>query len=135
VGYLDLLGDSCLMLTRAALATEGDDRQALARPVRGLARALTELARDPGDRLARQAMVDRVLEVVREAAPSGPPTDPALAAILGVRWVAGDALMFAGVDPQEAVDAVEQGTGEFDVPTPPPAPRVPFVSRLRRPSK
>jgi hypothetical protein len=134
-GYLDLLGDSCLMLARAALGTEAIDRQWLVSPIRGLSQALMELARDPGDRHTRQATVDRVLDVVRETAASGPPTDPALAAVMGIRWVAGDALMFAGVEPQQAVDAVEQGTGQFDVPTPPPAPRVPFVSRLRRPSK
>ena len=134
-GYLDLLGSSCLMLTRAALAAEAVDRRQLAGPVRGLAQALTELARDPGDRHTRQATVERLIDVARETAASGPPTDPALAAVTGVRWVAADALMFAGVDPQQAVDAVEQGTGQFDVPTPPPAPRVPYVSRLRRPSK
>lgn len=132
-GYLDLLGDSCLMLTRAALAAEAVDRQGLVRPIRGLARALTELARAPGDRPTRQATVERMLNVARETAASLPPTDPAVAALTGVRWVARDALMFAGVDPQQAVDAVDEGTGEFDVPTPPPAPRVPFVSRLRRP--
>lgn len=135
VGYLDLLGDSCLMLSRAALAAEGVDRQELARPMRALARALTALAGDPGDRLTRQATVERVLEVLRESVASGPPADPALAAVMGIRWVARDSLMFAGVEPQQAVDAVDEGTGEFDVPTPPPAPRVPFVSRLRRPSK
>jgi uncharacterized membrane protein YgaE (UPF0421/DUF939 family) len=134
-GYLDLLGSSCLMLTRAARAVEGDDRHELVRPIRELARALTALAGAPGDRVTRDATVERVLAVVRETAASGPPTDPALAAVMGIRWVAGDALMFAGVEPQQAVDAVEQGTGEFDVPTPAPAPRVPFVSRLRRPTK
>jgi hypothetical protein len=134
-GYLDLLGGSCLMLTRAALAAEGHDRRELARPVRGLAQALTALGLGPGDRVTRQDAADRVLEVARETVASGLPTDPALAAIMAVRSVAADALMFAGVDPEQAVDAVQHGTGEFDVPTPPPAPRVPFITKLRGPSK
>ena len=134
-GYLDLLGGSCLMLTRAALAAKGHDRRELARPVRGLAQALTALGLGPGDRVTRQDAADRVLEVARETVASGLPTDPALAAIMAVRSVAADALMFAGVDPEQAVDAVQHGTGEFDVPTPPPAPRVPFITKLRGPSK
>ena len=132
-GYLDLLGGSCLMLTRAALAAEADDRPRLAHPVRELAQALTELALDPGHRVTRQAAADRVLEVARDTAASGLPTDPGLAAVMAVRAVAGDALMFAGVDPQQAVEAVQHGIGEFDIPTPPPAPRVPFVSKRRPP--
>ena len=134
-GYLDLLGGSCLMLTRAALAAEADERRELADPVRGLARALTGLALDPGDRLTRQGAVERVLDVARETATSGVPADPALAAIMAVRTVASDALMFAGVEPEQAVDAVQEGTGQFDIPTPPPAPRVPPISRRRRPTK
>jgi hypothetical protein len=134
-GYLDLLGGSCVMLARTALATEGDNRQELARSVRELARGLVGLALDPGDRAIRQGAADRVLDVSRETAASGLATDPALAAIVALRSVAADALMFAGVDPEQAVDAVRQGTGEFDVPTPPPAPRVPFISKLRGPPK
>ena len=134
-GYLDLLGGSCLMLARAALAAEAHDRRGLAHSVRGLARALTGLALDPGDRLTRQGAVERVLDVARETATSGVPTDPALAAIMAVRSVASDALIFAGVEPEQAVDAVQEGTGQFDIPTPPPAPRVPPISRRRRPSK
>jgi hypothetical protein len=57
------------------------------------------------------------------------PTDPALAAVIAARLVAGDVLMFAGVEFSQAVDAVQQGTGQFDVPTPPPTPRTPFGRR------
>lgn len=131
-GYLDLLGGSCLSLARSVLATDANDHRALARSVRGLARALTALALDPGDRSTRQGAVDRVLDVAREAAAGGDPTDPAVAARMAVRTVAADALMFAGVEPERAVDAVEQGTGQFDVPTPPPESRMPFVPNRRR---
>lgn len=103
--------------------------------MRGLARALTGLALDPGDRLTRQGAVERVLDVARETARGGLPTDPALAAMMAVRTAAGDALMFAGVEPEQAVAAVQQGTHQFDIPPPPPAPRVPPISRRRRPTK
>jgi hypothetical protein len=93
------------------------------------------LALDPGDKQTRQTAAERVLDVARETATIGLPTDPAVAAIIAVRSVASDALMFAGVEPEEALDAVQQGAGQFDVPTPPPAPRVPFVSRRRRPTE
>jgi hypothetical protein len=100
----------------------------LVRPIRDLARALTTLARNPGDRAAHRTTVERVLRVVRESAAGAPPTEPTLAAFIGVRWVARNALMLPGVDSQQAVDAVDEGTGEFDIPTPSPTPRVPFVS-------
>jgi hypothetical protein len=35
-------------------------------------------------------------------------------------------MAFAGVDPAEATDAVEQETGAFEVPSPPPTPRSPL---------
>jgi hypothetical protein len=40
--------------------------------------------------------------------------------------------VFCGIDADEARAAVEDGTGEFQVPTPPPAPRTPFTPARRR---
>src|SRR3954451_23473954 len=62
-GRLDLLGGSCLWLTRAAIATDQAARRRLAPYVRMLAEALGELAGAPGDRSARQQAADRALEV------------------------------------------------------------------------
>jgi hypothetical protein len=134
-GYLDLLGASCLMLARTAAAADPDDRRLLVRPVRELAGVLTRLALDAGDRLVRQGAVERVLDVARETGASALPTEPASASVAAVQMVAADIMMFAGVDPDDAVVAVREGGGEFDVPTPAPAPRVPFVSRYRPPSR
>jgi hypothetical protein len=128
-GYLDLLGGSCLTLARTALVADPEDRRNLAPTVRALAGAVLGLALDPGDRPTRQRAVDRALEVARETSDSSVPTDPAFAAVVAARLVAGDVMMFAGVESSQAVDALQQGTGQFDVPTPPPAPRTPFGRR------
>jgi hypothetical protein len=95
-GRLDLLGGSCLSLTRAAMATEPACRRRLA----------------TGD------------------TPSSP---EAVAAIVGLRTVATDLMVFGGVDSEQADAAVRAGTGEFRVPTPPSPPRTPFG--LRRPTR
>jgi hypothetical protein len=49
-----------------------------------------------------------------------------IAVLVAVRIVAVDIMVFAGIDPKEAVEAVRHGKGEIDVPTPPTAPRTPF---------
>jgi hypothetical protein len=129
-GHLDLLGGSCLMLARAAAAADPPERGKLAPRVRELAGALDELAREPGDRPTRQRAADRSLDVARglvnaEAEP-GSLND---AAILSVRMVATDVMVFAGVDTGQAKAAVREGTAELEVPDPPSAPRLPFKSR------
>ncbi|MEO6867784.1 MAG: FUSC family protein, partial [Gaiellales bacterium] len=53
-GHLDLLGGSCLMLTRTAFAVTAAERRALVPTVEHLATALANLADDPGDRGNRQ---------------------------------------------------------------------------------
>jgi hypothetical protein len=133
-GRLDLLGSSCLALTRTALAADPAYRRRLAPRVGELAAALGALSERPGDRSTRQAAADQALEVARRLATGEPPSDPqAVAAVVALRTVAGDLMAFAGVDPQEADAAVREGTGEFRVPAPPSSPRVPFG--LRRPTR
>jgi Fusaric acid resistance protein-like len=133
-GRLDLLGGSCLTLTRSALATDQACQRGLAPRVRELADALAELGGDPGDRATRQAAADRALDVARQLAAGEAPTDPeAVAAIVGLRTVASDLMVFAGVDAEEADAAVREGTGQFQVPAPPSPPRAPFG--LRRPTR
>jgi uncharacterized membrane protein YgaE (UPF0421/DUF939 family) len=128
-GHLDLLGVSCLMLTRVALDVPPPERRFLAPLVHELARALADLAGDPGDRETRQAAADRALAVARQlAATQAPPDSPLAAAIIAARITAADVMTFAGVEPRQAIQAVQQGLGAVDVPTPPPTPR----SRLYR---
>jgi hypothetical protein len=126
-GHLDLLDVSCLMLTRTAMLSGPAERRGLVRPVRELAAALAGLAAEPGDRAARQAAADRALDAVRPLADGGSPSEPELgAALVALRAVALDVMVFAGVDLEDALAAVKEGTGRFEVPTPPPAARRPF---------
>jgi len=133
-GRLDLLGGSCLTLTRTAIATDPAWRRRLAPRVGELADALGALAERPGERSTRQESADRALEVARRLATGDSPSEPeAVAAMVALRTVATDLMVFAGVDPEQADAAVREGTGEFRVPAPPPSPRVPFG--LRRPTR
>lgn len=123
-GHLDLLGGSCLMLTRVAIEATPPERRSLAPHVRELSRSLGDLARAPGDRETRQDAADRALAVARQLWRSNPATDSALAAaVIAARVTAVDLMTFAGVEPRQAIEAVRQGTGGLDVPTPPPIPR------------
>ena len=133
-GRLDLLGSSCIALVRTTMATHQACRRQLAPRVRHLADALGDLAGTPGDRSTRQEAADRALDVARRLAAIDMPSDAdAVAAIVALRTVASDLMVFAGVDTEQADAAVREGTGEFRVPAPPSPPRVPFG--LRRPTR
>jgi hypothetical protein len=129
---LDLLGGSCLALTRGALAADQAARRRLAPHVRELADALADLAAAPGDRATRQTAADDALGVARRLAVGGMPAEPeAIAALVGLQTVATDLMVFAGVEAGQAEAAVREGTGEFRVPAPAASPGAPFG--LRRP--
>ena len=123
VGHLDLLGASCLVLTRAAIEVDASGRAALAPSVRRIADALGEMAADPGDRATRQSAVEHAVDVaralVRIDATIG---TPMAAALQAVALVITDVMVFAGVDVDDAIAAVRDGTGEFRVPAPPSTP-------------
>jgi hypothetical protein len=122
--HLDLLGSSCLMLARMASATDSDERDGLAMPVRALADAVGELRDGLGSREARQQVADRALALARELGEGDAPSDPALrAAIIIARSAAADAMTFAGVDAEEAVAAVRAGRERPAVPEPAATPR------------
>jgi hypothetical protein len=132
-GRLDLLGGSCLTLTRIAIAADPEWRRRLADPVRELAEGLAALAGNPGDRDARQEAADRALAVVARAAENEMPRDAqAVAAMVALRTVASDLMVFAGVEPGDADAAVREGTGPLRVPAPPSSPRTPFKLRRSR---
>jgi uncharacterized membrane protein YgaE (UPF0421/DUF939 family) len=134
-GRLDLLGGSCLLLARTALTMSPAERQRLAPDVRELAGAIADLARAPGDRPTRRRAADRALDLARWAADNPLPSQAALAASVAIRMVATDVMVFAGVDPGQAADAVQEGRGDLEVPDPPPTPRMPFRSDRRRSSR
>src|SRR5690606_35714399 len=64
---IDLLGGSCLMLTRLAMATSASEGRELAPSVRELADVLAELADDPGDYDTRVRAARRARSVLRSA--------------------------------------------------------------------
>lgn len=129
-GHLDLLGVSCLMLTRVAANTSPPEQRFLAPLVQDLAQALADLAEDPGDRDTRQDAADKALEVAGRLAAKEAPSDSSLAAaIIATRMTAADLMTFAGVEASQALEAVRRGAGSFDVPTPPPTPRSPLRRR------
>jgi hypothetical protein len=134
-GHLDLLGGSCLLLARTALAMNPPERRRLAPSVRELAGAIADLAKAPGDRPTRQRAADRALDLVRWVADNPAQSQAALAAGAAVRMVATDVMVFAGADLGQAADAVREGTGELDVPDPPPTSRRPFRSDRRWPRR
>jgi hypothetical protein len=133
-GHLDLLGGACLMLARTAVATSPPDRRTLAPGVRELAGALTELAQALGDRATRQRAADRAFDVARRFVDGGAPSESLpVDAVVAVRMVAHDIMVFAGVDSEQAVDAVRAGGVPLRVPPPPSTPRMPFrLTRRRR---
>jgi uncharacterized membrane protein YgaE (UPF0421/DUF939 family) len=134
-GHLDLLGGSCLLLTRTALAMSRLERRRLAPAVQELAAAIMELARAPDDRSSRQRAADRAVDLVRWDAGSPAQFPQALVASAAIRMVAMDVMVLAGLDPAQVADAVRGGGGELQVPDPPPAPRMPFHSNRRRPTR
>jgi hypothetical protein len=129
-GRLDLLGGSCLTLTRTAMATDQACRRQLAPHVQELAETLAGLAQQPGDRPTRQDAADRALDIARRLTTGKTPSQAeAVAALVALRTVASDLMTFAGVDAEQADAAVREGTGEFRVPAPPSSPRAPFGLR------
>ena len=133
--HLDLLGDACVMLVRAAFADQLPDRRQFAEAIDTLADVLEAVSRTPGDRDTRQTAADRALAVARDFgqidAPAG--SSIAVTAVM-LRIVAADIMVFAGVDASEADAAIRKGQAEFEVPNPPATPRAPFgLDRWHRP--
>ncbi len=134
--YLDLLGGSCLMLARTAIAVKPPERRSLAPTVRELSCVVGDLAKNLGDHQTRQGAADRALDIARWLAGSGTLSTPALApARLAAQIVAADIMEFAGVSPDEAASARQPSSGKPLVPLPPHTPQIPFFSSRRRPHK
>jgi hypothetical protein len=105
---LDLLAGSGVMLARNAMATT-DREPPLAPALRHLATALADMARNLGDSATRQAAADRALDlaswlIVQGAAVPAP--SALAAACAAVRMIAIDVMIFAGVEPEQALRAV-----------------------------
>ena len=126
-GHLDLLGVSCLMVARTSMAIAPDERKSFAPHVGRLAEALENLAAQPGDRATRQDACDRALDVARDLVVAEVAAGSPLAAgMMAAETVAVDIMVFAGVDPQAAFEAVREETANLRVAHPPTTSRGPF---------
>jgi fusaric acid resistance family protein len=122
--HLDLLGASCLMLARVARSLDTEERRTVAGSVRDLASVLAELARELGERETRQRAADKAFEVATAAAGDDSTSGSALAtSVIAARVVAIDVMVFAGVEFDDAIDAVREGILEQTVPSPAAPPR------------
>ncbi|MEV0590681.1 FUSC family protein [Nonomuraea cavernae] len=132
-GYLDLLGGSCFMLARTALAADQDERLVLAPSIAHLADILRDLSAGLGSRAERQHAADRVLDAVSALDLERLETEASgRDAVAALDMVAIDVLVFAGVEPAESSAAVHEGARRFKVAKPPQPPRVPVVTTLLR---
>jgi len=132
-GQLDLLGGSCIMLNRTAIEVQQSLRPKLIPSMRTLTGALRDLARDPGERSARQDAADRALDVARELSEQDSEADRALAAATNAaQMLATDIMVFAGLSTEEVDGAVRAG-GELRVPDPAPTARIPYNRDRWRP--
>lgn len=119
-GHLDLLAGSCVTFARVVPLLDKSARMRMASATQALAAALADLAGDVGDREARQRAADGALELARDFSDIDLDADPTMvAAVAAARMVAADVMTFAGVAADEAVAAVREGTGTFEVPSPP----------------
>jgi hypothetical protein len=103
--HLDILGDSCLMLIRTAVATRGSDGSWLAPHVQELSDALRDLAQNPDDRTTRQRAVSRSLHMTRQLThdltvqQSLTPESPLQATVVLIRIATAEIMEFSRVHP------------------------------------
>jgi fusaric acid resistance family protein len=120
-GHLDLLGGSCLLLTRTSLEAGRADRRRLAPCVRTLSATLAELARRPGDHETRQLAVERSLDVLRGMRSVSAESSAELtAALAAARMAITDLMLFVGVPADEARAAAAEEAREHEPEVPEP---------------
>ncbi|AJE80661.1 PE-PGRS family protein [Streptomyces albus] len=128
MGRLEVLGGSCLMLTRVAVSEGEEGRSRLAPVVSDLASILGRLAKDPGDVGTRQRAANRMLDLSRHVAEfADDPQAPAADSWPVVRLIAADVMMFAGVDEDEAYAAAHEGAEQLGFPAPSVSPLKPMI--------
>jgi hypothetical protein len=131
--HLQLLGPGYLLFIRTAISASPPERRVLRKPMRQLARLLTELATDPGDVDARQRAVDRVLDVARSLARETAPVElPMAAAVASLRMITYDIMVYAGVDVDHAATGVRDGSARLPPTTPVESRRIPFFRSATR---
>ena len=132
---LDLIAGASVMLARTSFEVTSPRREALAGRIGELGVVLEHLADAPGDQEVRQRAVENTLAASRPLAAddAADAEDPdAVTAFAVLRIVARDILVFAGLTPAEATEAMHGGETGAEVPRPPPTPRLPFGLDRRR---
>ena len=130
--HLDLLGSSCLVVARFAPRLAPAERVLVEPVVTDLAAALSDLAAGLSDPATRQRVAEQALAGANSvAAVAPPPTSTLAAAVLGIRLLATDLMVFAGVDVDDAVAAVREGILASEVREPVPE-RAGLLRKLRR---
>jgi uncharacterized membrane protein YgaE (UPF0421/DUF939 family) len=104
--YLELLGISCLTLTRTAILIDPSDRATITPTLRDLAHILAGLSKNPADRSLRQTAVDEAREIDLHLTAGDASARAELTAVRMVaRMVVADIMTFAGVDSEENIEA------------------------------
>jgi uncharacterized membrane protein YgaE (UPF0421/DUF939 family) len=129
---LALIAGGSVMLARTSCDVTSPARELLADRLREVGAVLERLAEAQGDRAARQQAVNDALAASRPLG-VGDASDPNVAAAFGILGiVARDIMIFGGLNPHEATDAMRGKTADAEVPRPPAAPRLPFGLDRRR---
>lgn len=130
---LALVASSTVTLARASFVVTSAARDALAERIRALGAILERLAHAPGDQDVRQRAVEDALAISRPLG-SADASDPGVVAATGVlAIIARDVLIFVGLTPHQATEAMRGELAAARVPKPPRAPRLPFgLDRRRR---
>ena len=134
---LDLLGTSALTVIRDATDAQGEERDVLSGAFRDLAAEMRGLAKDPGDREIRQRAVDGVLATIRslqsdDRTTSAAPDSALVATVIGMRRAAVDIATFAGVDPDQAEQAIRRQSADIEAATPGPTALSPLQNGWKR---
>jgi hypothetical protein len=106
---LDLLAGSGAMLARTAMATTAQERPSLAPAILHLATVLADMSRYPADSVTRQRAADRALDLaswLTMHAPAVPAQSALAATCAALRMIAIDVMIFAGMEPEQALRAV-----------------------------
>jgi hypothetical protein len=138
-GRLDLLGASCLMLIRTALALGPAERQIVAPRMHELANVLTALASDLGDRQVMQDAVNSAASIAHHLPEETSIGWTTTAAAASLRMAAYDVMLFGGANVEDAQTALRGGTEDLRLldtprrsPIPPVSARAPRFTRRRR---
>ncbi len=142
-GHLDLLASSCVFFARSVADRRVLDQssvcEALAPLIDELARQVSAMGNDPGDRAIRQGAADQALEAGRSIIGLSGKGAEMTTMLAAARVVSLDVVTVAGVDPEDAADALRTDTERSDgapkVPAPPGVPRYPFAINPRLPRR